>query len=98
MLIHEITTLNEKQIWGRTGNKVVRKYRCSSGQRRGRIVSKMSQCFAPVDVKKRAKFKQTRARLANRIARKTKRTKRVNPASRRVQAMNKARSKASRRR
>ena len=39
----------EKQIWGRNGNKVVRKYRCSGGRRNGRIVSKMTACFAPLD-------------------------------------------------
>lgn len=93
----EILPLVEKQTWGRSGNKVVRKYRCTSGQRKGRIVSKMSQCFAPVNVKKRAKMKQTKARLGKRIARKTKRTKRINPASRRVQKLNKAAAKARRR-
>jgi len=98
MFIHEVISLDEKQTWGRSGNKVVRKYRCTSGQRRGRIVSKMSQCFAPIDIKKRAKLKQTKARLGKRIARKTKRTKRVNPASRRIQAMNKAARRATARR
>lgn len=97
MLITEIVSLDEKQTWGRTGNKVVRKYRCTSGQRAGRIVSKMSQCFAPINIKKRAKFKQTKARLGKRIARLTKRTKRINPASRRVQSLNKAARKARRR-
>lgn len=96
MLIFEVTSLDEKQVWGRTGSKVVRKYRCSGGQRHGRVVSNMSQCFAPVDIKKRAKLKQTKARLGKRIARKAKRTKRVNPASRRVQSMNKRASRATR--
>ena len=31
--------LIEKQIWGRRGNKAVRKYRCAGGQRHGRIVA-----------------------------------------------------------
>lgn len=98
MLIFEVVSLDEKQVWGRTGNKVVRKYRCSGGKRHGRIVSKIAQCFAPVDIKKRAKLKQTKARLGKRIARKAKRTKRVNPASRRVQSMNRRAKKSTRRR
>ena len=28
------------QIWGRNKGKLVRKYRCTSGQRKGRIVAK----------------------------------------------------------
>jgi len=69
----------------------VRKYRCGSGARKGRIVAKISQCFAAPDIKKRVKFKQTRRRLGSRMARKAKRTKRMNPASRKVQAMNRRR-------
>jgi len=93
MLLREIfdQPLDEKQVWARTGKKVVRKYRCTSGKRKGRVVAKMSQCFAAPDIKKRVKFKQTRARLGPRMARKAKRTKRINPASRRVQAMNRRR-------
>jgi hypothetical protein len=92
MLLRELystTALDEKQIWGRSGKKVVRKYRCSSGQRQGRIVSKISQCFAPPNTKKRATMKRTQARLGKRMARKARRTKRMNPASIRVQRLNK---------
>ena len=93
MLLRELTSdvLIEKQIWGRSGKKVVRKYRCAGGQRHGRIVATPAQCFKPKDMKKRATAKRTQARLGKRIARKAKRTKRMNPASRRVQSMNKAR-------
>jgi len=92
MLLRELfDTLEESQVWARSGKKVVRKYRCSGGQRKGRIVSNISQCFAPINAKKRAQMKRTKARLGGRMARKAKRTKRMNPASRRVQSMNKAR-------
>lgn len=93
MLLREMfeQPLDEKQVWARSGQKVVRKYRCSGGSRKGRIVAKIQQCFAAPDFKKRAVLKRTKSRLGVRMARKAKRTKRVNPASRRVQAMNKAR-------
>jgi hypothetical protein len=91
MLLKELfNTLDEKQIWARKGNKVVRKFRCTSGARKGRIVPSMSQCFAAPDVKKRASMKRTKARLGKKMSRKARKTKRVNPASRRVQALNKA--------
>ena len=91
MLLREffIDQIDEKMAWARSGKKVVRKYRCSGGPRAGRIVSKMQQCFAAPDLKKRARLKVTKARLGARLAKKTKKTKRTNPASRRVQAMNK---------
>ena len=81
--------LIEKLIWGRNGSKVVRKYRCSGGRRHGRVVSKMAQCFAPLDFKQSARFKRLKARIGSKMARKAKRTKRVNPASRRLKALNK---------
>jgi hypothetical protein len=83
--------LEEAQTWARSGTKVVRKYRCSGGPRKNRIVSKMAQCFAAPDIKKRLRFKMTKARLGGRMIRKAKKTKRINPASKRVQALNRKR-------
>jgi len=92
MLLREffIDQIDEKQVWARSGKKVVRKYRCSGGRRHGRIVAKIAQCYAAPDVKKRTALKIMKARLGSRPAKKTKRTKRINPASRRVQQLNKA--------
>lgn len=91
MKINEIMQdLDERQVWARSGQKVVRKFRCTSGSRKGRVVKSAGQCFAAPDVKKRAQLKRTKARLGKRIARKSKRTKRVSPASRKIQALNRA--------
>jgi hypothetical protein len=92
MLLRElfISELDEGLTWARSGKKVVRKYRCGSGARKNRIVAKMSQCFAAPDIKKRVTLKRTKARIGQRMTRKAKRTKRVNPASRRVQTLNRA--------
>ena len=87
----EEEVLEEGQTWARSGKKVVRKYRCSSGPRKNRIVAKMAQCFAAPDVKKRMQFKKVKARLGARMARKAKKTKRINPASKRVQSLNRKR-------
>lgn len=88
MIIRDIT---EKQVWGRKGTKLVRKYRCASGARKGRTVSKISQCFAAPDIKKKSQMKRTRARLGAKMARKAKKTKRMNPASRQLKRLNKRR-------
>lgn len=87
---HEEDDLEEGPTWARSGKKVVRKYRCSGGPRKNRIVSQLKQCFAPPNVKKRMALKRIKARLGARITRKAKRTKRINPASIRVQRLNKA--------
>lgn len=87
MLLRELTenlfkdNIDENQIWGRKGKTLVRKYRCTSGVRTGRIVPTPAACHQPIDIAKRAQFKRTRARLATRMARKAKKTKRTNPAS-----------------
>ena len=70
-----------RMVWrrnARTG-KVTLSWRCESGPRANRTVSAVSDCSAAPDYAQAAKMKQTRARTKVRQARKTKRTKRVNP-------------------
>lgn len=82
------TLVEAKMVWARKGNKVARKYRCSFGKRKGRVVSNPSQCSAPVDMKKRITLKRTKAQKGSRMTRKASRTKRVNPASKMVRTLN----------
>ena len=89
--------IDEKQVWARSGKKVVRKYRCSGGKRHGRIVSKPQQCFASPNIKASVRMKRTKARMGKRMARKALRTKRTNPASLKLKSLNRRRP-ASRRR
>jgi len=86
MLLREIF---ERQVFAKRGNKVVRKYRCTAGARKGRTVTNVAQCFAPPDIKKRFRLAMTKARLGSKMTRKAKRTKKTNAASIRVKAMNK---------
>lgn len=89
MLLRELTQIDEKMAWAKRGSKVVRKFRCSSGPRTGRIVKDLGQCFAAPDVAKRHRLLVTKARLGKRMAKRAKRTKKINPASKRVKALNK---------
>ncbi len=89
MLIEELFLAEAaKMAWARKGNQIVKKYRCTAGRRKGRIVSKPAQCTAPPDLKKRATLRKTKARMGSRLARKAKRTKKLNPASRRLKRLN----------
>ena len=86
-----IEDLEEGQTWARSGKKIVRKFRCSGGPRKGRVVAKMAQCFAAPDIKKRQTPKRTKARLGSKMIRKSRKTKRINPASKRLKSLNKRR-------
>ena len=81
MLINEFNLKETKMAWARNGKKLVRKYRCTSGRRKGRIVATAGQCFAAPDVKKRFRLKMIKAKQGGKMARKAKRTMRSNPAS-----------------
>ena len=80
--------------WRRGSNKRIKpKFRCSSGPRAGRVVSDLAQCGEHPNPAKAAKMKLTRARTKVRAAKRSKKTKRVNPFSKLIQALNKARKK-----
>ena len=89
MRAHEFVT-EHRLIWRRnprTG-KVTLKWRCESGPRQNRTVPKISDCGKSPDVARREQMKKTRARTKIRQARRAKRTKNINPASRLAQRLN----------
>lgn len=77
-----------RMVWRKMGNKVKRAVRCTTGRRAGRVVSNAKQCTAPIDLKKRLTLKRTKAKMGARIKRKSARTKRFNPTSRRLRSLN----------
>ena len=87
MLLREVTEA-VRAIWSRDGSKQVRKYRCTSGQRKGRIVAKATTCNKPINQKAKVTLKKTRAKKPNIIKIRTKRTYRVNPATKRLKRIN----------
>lgn len=88
LLVELFDNLLEKQIWGRKGKSLVRKYRCVGGKRHGRIVAKPQQCFAPPNIKAKMKMRITRKKLGKRMALRSRRTKKTNPASRALKFLN----------
>ena len=77
-----------RMVWRKVGNKIKRAVRCTAGRREGRVVSKPSQCNAPIDYKKRISLKRTKSRFGARMAKKARRTKRFNTISKRVAKLN----------
>jgi len=92
MRIVEVEEVMEaKMVWAKRGSKIVRKVRCTSGPRKGRLVSNAGQCSKAIDMKKRMVLKPTKAKMGKRMARKAARTKRRNPVSKRVARLNRRR-------
>ena len=86
------TTISEaRMVWRKMGNTIKRAVRCTSGRRAGRVVSNIGQCSKPIDMKRRLTLKRTKARMGKRLTRKASRTKRLNPASRRLKTLNRRR-------
>lgn len=92
MRIVEVEGVMEaKMVWAKRGSKIVRKVRCTSGPRKGRMVSNAGQCSKPINLKKRMTLKKTRAKMGRRMSRRAARTKRRNPVSKRVARLNRRR-------
>ena len=96
MIIADITE-GAVAIFGRNKGKVVRKYRCTSGQKKGRIVAKANTCNTPIRVSSRISIKKAQARRGKLMGIRTKFTKRMSPHSRRVTRLNRTRLKPTRR-
>jgi len=76
----------------RTG-RLILAWRCESGPRANRTVPHVADCGKAPDVAQAQRMKKTRARTKVRQARRTKRTKRINPASKLATRLNILRKK-----
>jgi hypothetical protein len=97
MIIAEIVTEGALQIFGRRHGKLVRKYRCTSGQKKGRIVAKPQTCNTPIKLSSRVSAKKARSRKSPLIKIRTGISKRTNPRSKFLTKLNKARLKPTKR-
>ena len=86
----EIQDIEESyvQIMGRKDGKNVRKYRCTSGTRKGRIVASPSTCTAPRNVKKSSTMKTTKRKRGSVMSFKTGRRRTTGAASQRLSRLN----------
>ena len=91
MYLREITEAT--QIWSRSGGKQVRKFRCTSGVRKGRVMASPASCNRPISVHKSAQLKKTKTGKAQKIQMTGVRTRRSNPASLRLKTLNKPKNK-----
>lgn len=79
-----------RMVWRRNPStgKISLRWRCESGLRTGRTVPNVNDCSASPNVAQAQRMKKTRQRTKLRQARRSKRTKRINPTSRLMQRLN----------
>jgi hypothetical protein len=87
MLVSEITE-GYKQVFARTKTGVKKKYRCTSGQKKGRVVAKPATCSTPIKQGKSIRAKKTRRHKSTTQAIKRGMTIK-RPTSKRVTKLNK---------
>ena len=89
MFVREITE-GATPIFGKTGGKVVRKFRCTSGSRKGRIVAKPETCNKPKRVQSSINIKRAKARRGSAMKIATARRKRAGGQSQRLARINRS--------
>lgn len=82
-----------RMVWKRNSKtgKIALKWRCESGPRKDRTVPNISDCSSAPDMAQSQRMKRTRAKTKVRQARRSRRTKKINPRSKLVRALNKSR-------
>ena len=76
-------------VWRKMGNTIKRAVRCTSGRRKGLVVSNRTMFRS--ELQKRLTLKRTKAKMGARMARKALKNKKVQSASRRVRSLNRRR-------
>jgi len=79
-----------RMVWRRnprTG-KVKLSWRCEAGPRKNRTVPNVQDCSKPMDIAQAQRMKKTRAKTKIKQARKSKKTKRINPSSKLIRRLN----------
>jgi len=85
----EVVTEIGGKVLGRTrSGGITRKFRCTSGPRKGRVVADASTCTKPIDMAKRIKARQTRQKRSGIASFKRARTMRTSAASKIIKRTN----------
>lgn len=79
-----------KLVYAKQNGKLVKKWRCTSGKRKGRLVAEPGTCFKPIDIKKKVQMKRLRRQKNVTMTKRAQITKRIDPLSKQVRRLNKA--------
>ena len=87
-ILEGVTTVFGHGKGGGTKGHTVRKYRCTTGPRKGRVVAKAATCNAPKNVKASNTLKKTRRAKGRTIDIKRSRTGRTSPTTQKLKRLN----------
>jgi len=91
MIVSEIVGkgYSHRIAFKKQGSHVGRKYRCTSGPRKGQVRASPAACNAPINIKKAHQLRQTKAKQGTISKVRRSLTKTYNPTSKIVRQMNK---------
>lgn len=78
-----------KLVYAKSNGKLVKKWRCTSGKRKGRLVAEPGNCYKPIDIKKKVRMKRLRRQKDAAMTRKAQIAKRIDPVSKQIRRLNK---------
>jgi hypothetical protein len=93
MLVRELFEAGSTMAWTRKGNKNIRKFRCTSGPRKGRVMASPASCNKPIDIHKSKQLKVTKSQKSSHIKTRGKITRRSNVGSVRLAKLNRPRKR-----
>ena len=82
--------------WKKQSSKVTRKYRCTSGPRKGQVRASPAACNAPIKVKNRITLQKNKQKMGSHGRYRASKTKRTDNASRRLATLNRPRRRKAR--
>lgn len=96
MQVVEIVEAGSTVAWKKQSSRVTRKYRCTSGPRKGQVRASPAACNAPIKVKSKITLQKNKQKMGGHGRYLTQKTKRTDNASRRLANLNKPRRRKAR--
>jgi hypothetical protein len=96
MQVVDIVEAGSTVAWKKQSSKVTRKYRCTSGPRKGQVRASPAACNAPIKVKSRITLQKNKQKMGGHGRYMAQKTKRTDNASRRLANLNKPRRRKAR--
>jgi hypothetical protein len=97
MLLRELFLEGATMAWTRKGSNLSRKFRCTSGPRKGRVMASPASCNKPLDIHRSKQLKVTKSQKSSHIKTRGKITRRSGSSSVKLARLNKPRRRTPRR-
>ena len=96
MQVVEILEAGPTVAWKKQGSTITRKYRCTSGPRKGQVRASPTSCNAPIKVGAKLQMKKNKQKMGGHGRYLASKTKKTDNASRRLATVNRGPKKPRR--